>query len=696
MSDLTSDLANVPVADFLVELGTEELPPKALSKLSDAFTKRIVESLEKAGLAFADVESFASPRRLAVKIIDLATQQKSKSSERKGPAVQAAFNEDGCPTPAAEGFAKSCGVSVSDLDTQKTDKGAWLVFKRVVEGKQTKTLLPQIVEDALNKLPIPKRMRWGNRKAQFVRPVHWLVMLLGNEIINCEIMEIKAGRTTKGHRFHRPEPIDIPNPTDYETLLEIEGHVIANFEKRKLAIKAQVEQAALKVDGTAIIDPDLLNEVTGLVEWPIAVLGDFDKQFLEIPSEALISAMKGHQKYFHVMSGDELLAHFITVSNIDSHNIDTVKKGNERVIRPRLGDADFFWNTDRKTPLLAELKRLENVVFQQQLGTVLDKTKRVICLSETIADALGKNSGHARRAAELSKCDLITEMVGEFPELQGVMGRYYALHDNEAPEVAEAILEHYMPRFAGDDVPPSATGQIVSIADKLDTVVGIFSIGQVPTGDKDPFALRRATLGVLRILIEKSLPLDLHDLILSAGKNYGGIDKSIIESVFNFMMERLKGYYHEQGIRPQVFEAVLNAKSTSPLDFDTRMKAVAEFEKSDAAESLAAANKRIHNILKKNKAALSDTVDSTLFETTQETTLNDLLNVLKTDVQSFTEKHQYEDALGLLAQLKQPLDAFFDNVMVMVDDEKIRNNRLALLSTMYQQFTRVADISKLS
>ena len=683
-------------ADFLIELGTEELPPKALFKLSQAFANRIIESLKKAELTFTDVETFATPRRLAVKINQLDTQQKDKSSERKGPAVQAAFNDDGCPTPAAEGFAKSCGVNVNELETLETDKGAWLVFKSTVKGQQTKNLLPDIVEDALAKLPIPKRMRWGSRQAQFVRPAHWLVMLLGTDIIDCEILELKSGRITKGHRFHNPEPIEIPNPSDYETLLEVRGHVLASFEKRKTAIKAQVEQAALKVNGTAIIDPNLLDEVTGLVEWPVAVLGDFDEKFLEIPSEALISAMKGHQKYFHVVKNNKLLANFITVSNIASKNLDTVKKGNERVIRPRLSDADFFWNTDRKTPLVAELKKLETVIFQKQLGTVLDKTKRLMNLSDQIANELNANVSHARRAAELSKCDLMTEMVGEFPELQGIMGRYYALHDHEPKEVAEAILEHYMPRFAGDEVPPSVTGQIVSIADKLDTLVGIFSIGQIPTGDKDPFALRRATLGILRIMIEKSLPLDLKQLISLAAHNYGDVKHEVQELVFSFMMDRLKGYYLEQNIRPQVFEAVLGANPTSPLDFDARVKAVSDFEKTSEAESLAAANKRIHNILKKNTETLASDVDVSLFETEQEKNLHQRLQVLKNDIHSFAENHQYNDALNLLAQLKQPVDDFFDHVMVMADDKKIRNNRLILLNTLYQQFTKVADISRLS
>lgn len=683
-------------SDFLVELGTEELPPKALSKLSQAFTDRIIEGVKKAELTFSSVESFATPRRLAVKINDIQTSQKDKSSERKGPAVQAAFKEDGCPTPAAMGFAKSCGVEVSDLDKLETDKGAWLVFNSVVPGQPTSSLMPAIVEESLNKLPIPKRMRWGNRSAQFVRPAHWLVMLLGNDVIDCEMLELKSGRTTKGHRFHKPDPIQIPNPSDYESLLETDGHIIPSFEKRKTAIKAQVEQAALKANGTAIIDPDLLNEVTGLVEWPVAVLGDFDEKFLEIPSEALISAMKGHQKYFHVVKDDNLLANFITVSNINSSNLDTVKKGNERVIRPRLSDADFFWKTDRKTPLLAELKKLETVIFQKQLGTVLDKTKRVMSVSETIANSLNENVAQARRAAELSKCDLMTEMVGEFPELQGIMGRYYAIHDNEDTEVAEAILEHYMPRFAGDDVPPSAIGQIVSLADKLDTLIGIFSIGQIPTGDKDPFALRRATLGVLRIMIEKSLPLDLGELLKSVASNYKSVDKTVIEQVHGFMMDRLKGYYHEQGFRPQVFEAVLATRPGSPLDFNERVKAVAAFEKTDYAESLAAANKRINNILKKNTESVAAIIDASLFETDQERELDKQIQTLESDVHDLTQNSQYTEALSLLAQLREPVDNFFDNVMVMAEDQKVRNNRLALLSSMYSQFTKVADISRLS
>jgi len=681
--------------DFLVELGTEELPPKALAKLSDSFADNLKQSLKKAALSFDSIDQFATPRRLAVKVNGLQLQQADKSIERKGPAVKAAFKEDGCPTPAAEGFARSCGVSVDALEKAETDKGDWLVFRSTLKGAETKTLLPAMVTEALSKLPIPKRMRWGNRQAQFVRPVHWLLMLLGNDVVKCNIMEHEAGRSTKGHRFHHPDNIDIPNPADYESLLETEGHIIPDFSKRLTAIKAQVEQAALKVNGTAVIDPDLLNEVTGLVEWPLAVLGNFDKKFLEIPAEALISAMKGHQKYFHIIKDNKLLPSFITVSNINSSNIQTVQQGNERVIRPRLADADFFWNTDRKTSLHNELHKLKTVVFQNKLGSVYDKTQRVASLSEALAKILGADATLCRRAAELSKCDLMTEMVGEFPDLQGIMGRYYALHDKENPLVAEAVLEHYQPRFAGDAVPPSTIGQVISISDKIDTLVGIFSIGQIPTGDKDPFALRRAALGVVRIIVEKQLPVDLAELLTTASKNFKTNTSDTSDAVFDFMMDRLKGYYLELGFRPQVFEAVSATKPTSPADFDSRIKSVALFENEDAAESLAAANKRISNILKKHTDPIPDKINAQLFELSQETELHNQLSALQNDFDTYANVKNYGAALKLLSQLKEPIDSFFDNVMVMADNKNIRDNRLALLSSLYKQFARIADISRL-
>ncbi len=680
---------------FLVEIGTEELPPKALEKLSDAFARQLEKSLKEAKLAFTSMDPFATPRRLAVKIEGLQLIQADQLFERKGPAIKAAFKEDGSPTPAAAGFARSCGVGVSELTKIDTDKGAWLVFRSTAKGLEAKKLLPDMVSDALSRLPIPKRMRWGNRKAQFVRPVHWLVMLLGDDIVECNIMEQTAGRTTLGHRFHHPGTISIANASDYETLLETKGHIIPSFSKRKASIKTQVKEIARKTAGTAIIDPDLLDEVTGLVEWPLAVLGDFDEKFLAIPAEALISAMKEHQKYFHIVKDKQLLPNFITVSNINSSNINTVKQGNERVIRPRLADADFFWNTDRKTPLHNALDKLKTVTFQNKLGSIYDKTQRVAALSETLANNLGIDTSLSRRAAELSKCDLMTEMVSEFPDLQGVMGRYYALHDMEDPLVAQAILEHYQPRFSGDDLPSSNLGQITSIADKIDTLVGIFSINQIPTGDKDPFALRRTAVGVLRILIEKKLPIDLIVLLKSSANTFPEAKLETINAVFDFMMDRLKNYYLELGFRPQAFDAVLETRPTSPLDFNSRLKAVTEFEKDEAALSLAAANKRIKNILKKQSEPIDIKIDTSLFEFPQETSLHSQLCALQTDLDAHANEKNYNASLTLLSQLKTPIDDFFDHVMVMAENDQVRKNRLALLTSLYQQFTRIADISKL-
>lgn len=682
--------------DFLVELGTEELPPKALSKLSNAFSKNLSDSLSKAGLMFGNVECFATPRRLAVKISELQLQQEDRSSERKGPAVQAAYKDDGSPTPAALGFAKSCGVEISELETLETNKGAWLVFNSTVKGKETKTLLPEMIEHALAKLPIPKRMRWGSRNAQFVRPVHWLLVLLGKDVIPCNVLELKSDRLTKGHRFHCEEPLSINHPSAYEDMLLSKGKVIPNFSQRRSMIETQVNEIAASVNGTAIIDPSLLDEVTGLVEFPFAVLGEFDKSFLDIPSEALVSAMKSHQKYFHILKDDKLLPYFITVSNIESRNVETVKKGNERVIKPRLADAEFFWTTDRKTTLSSELDRLKNVIFQKQLGSVFEKTERVKHLSQYIAEQLSIDTTNVKKTAELAKCDLMSEMVGEFPELQGIMGRYYALHDGENEEVANGILEHYMPRFAGDELPGTSAGQCVSIADKLDTLVGIFSIGQSPTGDKDPFGLRRAALGIMRIMIEKSLTIDFPSLIshcAGAHKNCSADDE---HNVIHFMMDRLKGYFLEKGIRPQVFDAVLATSPRTLVDFNDRVIAVTEFEKSEEASSLAAANKRIHNILKKIKGTKPTGIDTALFENEYETRLHQQFISMEKDVSEFTTNRQYDTALNSLAELKEPVDAFFENVMVMAEDESLKNNRLALLSKIYSQFSEIADFSRLS
>jgi len=537
--------------DLLIEIGTEELPPKALPRLSRAFSDGVRKGLIQADLAFGEVHDYAAPRRLALWIEAVAATQADREQIRRGPALAAAFDDEGNPTPGAQGFARSCGVGVEQLEKLETDKGAWLVHRVMERGRDTAELIPAIVDQALGQLPIPKRMRWGAGTAEFVRPVHWIVLLFGDAVIDTEILGVKSGRETRGHRFHHPAPIYIGEPAAYAPLLQTKGRVLADFAERRAAIRGQVIAAGVAAGGRALIDEDLLDEVTALVEWPVAVTGDFETRFLEVPSEALISTMQDNQKYFPVVDGDgRLLPHFITLSNIVSRDPAQVKAGNERVVRPRLADAAFFWNQDRKQRLEARIDRLGTMVFQSRLGTLLDKQKRVARLAAHIAVALGADARLAERAAMLAKCDLLTQMVFEFPELQGVMGRYYAQHDGEPEEVAQAIDEQYRPRFAGDALPQTATGQALAIADRLDTLVGIFAIGQPPTGDKDPFALRRAALGVLRILIEGGRDLDLAELIATAAAGFPAAlgAGAAVDGVFEFMMERLRAYYTDAGI----------------------------------------------------------------------------------------------------------------------------------------------------
>lgn len=680
--------------DLLIEIGTEELPPKALSTLSSAFETEIKSGLENASLTFGNIKSFAAPRRLALVIQDLDETQPDKTVVVSGPPLKAAFDEEGNPTKAAEGFAKKVGVNVEDLNTENGK----LVFSKDEKGQPTSSLVPEIVTNALDKLPIPKRMRWGDLDAQFVRPVHWVVLLFGNKVIDTEILSVKTGNLSQGHRFHHPEKITIAQPSDYEMLLETEGKVIADFERRKQAIRAQVEEVALTKNANAVIDEDLLDEVTAMVEWPDAIIGNFEERFLAVPQETLISTMSANQKYFHVVdSNGKLMPHFITVSNIESKNPAKVVEGNERVIRPRFSDAEFFWNQDRKTRLDQRVDSLDSVVFQKQLGTLLDKTRRVARLAEHIADQLGGNKQQALRAAELCKCDLMTDMVYEFTDLQGTMGRYYAEHDGEDPVVANALDDYYKPRFSGDDLPDHPVSQALAIADRLDTLTGIFAIGQLPTGARDPFALRRAALGVLRIIIEQNLDLDLKALITEAA---GYHDKSIkandaIDAVFDYMLERLNNYYHDQGISADVRDAVLSLKPCRPLDIHNRVFAVTEFRKLDAAESLAAANKRIGNILKKVEGKIAQSVDSKLLQEAAETALNDKLDTLKGTVQTAINEARYQDALYQLADLRDNVDTFFDDVMVMTDDEALKNNRIALLNQLHGLFMQVADISRL-
>jgi glycyl-tRNA synthetase beta chain len=693
--------------DFLVEIGTEELPPKALKKLSRAFGAGVEAGLKKQELAHQQVSLYAAPRRLAVLVNAVQEAQADKAIERRGPAVTASFGEDGCPTPAAEGFARSCGVAVEDLQTLETEQGAWLVFRTTQKGQPATALLADIVRNALDQLPIPKRMRWGDLDAEFVRPVHWVVMLFGDEVVDCEILSVIAGRETRGHRFHHPEPIYLGEPQAYAPLLETEGHVIADFQVRREAVRGQVLEAASTLGGEAMVDEDLLDEVTAMVEWPIVVSGQFDKRFLDVPAEALISTMKSNQKYFPIADkSGMLMPYFITVSNVDSKDMAKVREGNERVVTPRLADADFFWNQDRKHKLDSHLDRLNNVVFQKKLGTLYDKSERVAALAGGIAMALEGNRQHAERAAWLSKCDLMTEMVGEFPNLQGIMGCYYAQHDNEPEDVAIALDEQYLPRFAGDTLPETTTGQALAIADKLDTIVGIFGIGEHPTGNKDPFALRRAALGLLRIVIENQLSLDLKELIHKAGANFpadiwqtskGKAAKmdTVLKQAFDFMMDRLRAYYQDTGVAPDVFDAVLAVNPTQPYDFDRRVRAVTSFQQLPEAESLAAANKRISNILKQAKVTEAPMWDAELFKEPAEEALADKMVSIGYKITPLLERLDYEAAMKTLAKLREPVDEFFDNVMVMVEDEALRNNRLCLLGQMRSMFLGIADLSRL-
>ncbi len=687
--------------DLLIEIGTEELPPKALKKLSQAFTDGITQGLQKAELEFGTVHSYAAPRRLAVLIEGVPVAQREKAIERRGPALQAAFGEDGCPTKAAEGFAASCGVTVEQLATQETDKGAWLVYQSMQIGEDTAALIPGIVNASLDGLPIPKRMRWANLDAQFVRPVHWVVLLFGNELIETEILAVRSGWQTYGHRFHHPEALYVAEPQAYAPLLETEGMVVADFAVRREAVRAQVLEAGIELGGKAIIDDDLLDEVTAMVEWPVAVAGNFEEAFLEVPPEALITTMKANQKYFHVVDkAGRLMPHFITVSNVDSRNIDVVRQGNERVIRPRLADAEFFWNQDRKKKLESRIEKLKTILFQQQLGTLYEKSERVAQLAGVVAQAIGGDKQQAERAGWLCKCDLVTNMVYEFPELQGIMGRYYAGLDGEPTEVAEAMDELYMPRFAGDQLPKTKTGQALAIADKLDTVVGIFGIGQPPTGSKDPFALRRSALGLLRIIIECELAVDLPALLSQAAELLKGkiTLKEVDSQVFDFMMDRLRAYYHDVGVATDVFEAVLIERPNQPYDFDRRVRAVNSFRELDEADSLAAANKRISNILRQaqeKQIKIPGKVDDSKLSEPAEQALAKTVAELAAKVTPLLDKRDYEPAMKKLAGLRKPVDKFFDDVMVMVDDTALRDNRLALLNSMRNLFLRVADLSRL-
>ncbi|QDJ12831.1 glycine--tRNA ligase subunit beta [Mergibacter septicus] len=684
--------------NFLAEIGTEELPPKALKKLTVAFKDNVEQELNQAGLVFDKVEWFATPRRLAVKVLGLAEAQPSKEVEKRGPAITAAFDAEGKPTKAAEGWAKSCGISVEQAERFKTDKGEWLVHRAVIEGQPTKNLLLDIISNALAKLPIPKTMRWGDKTEQFVRPVHTVTLLFGDELIEGEILGIASGKTIRGHRFLGEQAFSIDNADQYPEILAQKGSVIADFEQRKAIILQNSQQKANELGGIADIEESLLDEVTALVEFPNVLTATFEERFLAVPAEALVYTMKGDQKYFPIYDKNgKLLPHFIFVSNINPEDPSKIIAGNEKVVRPRLSDAEFFFKTDLKQPLISHLSRLESVLFQQQLGTLGDKTKRIEKLSGIIAEQIGADKNKAERAGLLSKCDLMTNMVFEFTDTQGVMGMHYARHDGEDEEVAVALNEQYMPRFAGDQLPHSLVACSVALADKLDTLTGIFGIGQHPKGDKDPFALRRAALGVLRIIVEKKLPLDLELLVKNAATLYSDklTNQNVVNDVVDFILGRFRAWYQDEGYRVDVIQAVLTRRPTKPADFDARVKAVSYFRQLDAAQALAAANKRVSNILAKVEGEIPSAINPTLCTENAEITLANQVATLQQQLQPLFANGEYQTALEQLATLREPVDNFFDNVMVNVDDPTLRNNRLALLFNLRQLFLQIADISVL-
>ena len=683
--------------NFLVEIGTEELPPKALKTLATSFADNVEAELNQAGLSFNKIEWFAAPRRLAVKVLNLATQQPSKEIEKRGPAVSAAFDAEGKPTKAAEGWARGCGITVEQAERIATDKGEWLVHRAKIEGQPTKNLLNGIVANALAKLPIPKPMRWADKTVQFIRPVHTVTMLLGDELIEGEILGVASARTIRGHRFLGEKEFEIQHADQYPQLLREKGSVVADFNERKAEILAKSQAKATALGGVADIEESLLEEVTSLVEYPNVLAAKFEERFLAVPAEALVYTMKGDQKYFPIYDKDgKLLPHFIFVSNINPEDPTAIIEGNEKVVRPRLTDAEFFFKTDLKQKLVDRLPRLETVLFQQQLGTLKDKTDRIEQLAGDIAKQIGADEAKAKRAGLLSKCDLMTNMVFEFTDTQGVMGMHYARHDGEDEEVAVALNEQYMPRFAGDELPKSLVASAVALADKFDTLTGIFGIGQAPKGSADPFALRRAALGALRIIVEKNLPLDLEDLVKKSAALFGDklTNKNVVADVVDFMLGRFRAWYQDEGIAVDVIQAVLVRRPTRPADFDARVRAVSHFRTLDSAEALAAANKRVSNILAKADAAIGE-INLTACVEPAEKALAEAVLALRTEVQPLIAQGDYTAVLDKLANLRAPVDSFFDNVMVNAEDPALRQNRLAILNTLQGLFLQVADISVL-
>ncbi|OHT22929.1 glycine--tRNA ligase subunit beta [Providencia stuartii] len=683
---------------FLVEIGTEELPPKALRSLAESFAANFTAELDSADIAHGEVSWFAAPRRLALKVASLADASPDREVEKRGPAISAAFDADGQPTKAAEGWARGCGITVDQAERLTTDKGEWLLYRAQVKGVAVGELLVDMVSRSLAKLPIPKLMRWGDKETHFVRPVHTVTLLLGSDVVEGEVLGIKSGRTIRGHRFMGEAEFTIDNADQYPAILRERGKVIADYEERKATIKADAEKAALALGGKADLTNSLLEEVASLVEWPVVLTAKFEDKFLAVPSEALVYTMKGDQKYFPVYDNSgNLMPNFIFVANIESSDPQQIISGNEKVVRPRLADAEFFFKTDRKQRLEDNLPRLETVLFQQQLGTLRDKTDRLEALAGWVASKIGADVNHATRAGLLAKCDLMTNMVFEFTDTQGVMGMHYARHDGESEDVALALKEQYQPRFAGDDLPSTDVSAALAIAEKMDTLAGIFGIGQHPKGDKDPFALRRAALGVLRIIVEKGYQLDLVEMTEEAVRLYGDklTNKNVVDDVVEFMLGRFRSWYQELGYSIDTIQAVLARRPTAPADFDARVKAVSHFRTLEDAAALAAANKRVSNILSKSNEKLSDKVLASVLKAPEEVKLATHLVVLQEKLEPMFAERNYQEALVELASLREVVDAFFVGVMVMDEDEAVRVNRLTLLSQLRELFLKVADISLL-
>ncbi|MGG4664765.1 glycine--tRNA ligase subunit beta [Providencia vermicola] len=683
---------------FLVEIGTEELPPKALRSLAESFAANFTAELDGADIAHGAVTWFAAPRRLALKIADLAASQPDREVEKRGPAIAQAFGADGQPTKAAEGWARGCGITVDQAERLTTDKGEWLLYRSQMKGQAVSELLVDMVSRSLAKLPIPKLMRWADKDTQFVRPVHTVTLLLGSDVIDGEILGIKSARTIRGHRFMGEAEFTIDNAEQYPAILRERGKVMADYEERKAVIKADAEKAAQALGGKADLTESLLEEVASLVEWPVVLTAKFEEKFLDVPSEALVYTMKGDQKYFPVYdNAGNLMPNFIFVANIESSDPQQIISGNEKVVRPRLADAEFFFKTDRKQRLEDNLPRLETVLFQKQLGTLRDKTDRLEALAGWIASKIGADVNHATRAGLLAKCDLMTNMVFEFTDTQGVMGMHYARHDGESEDVALALKEQYQPRFAGDELPSTDVSAALALAEKMDTLAGIFGIGQHPKGDKDPFALRRAALGVLRIIVEKGYQLDLVEMTEEAARLYGDklTNKDVVNDVVEFMLGRFRSWYQELGYSIDTIQAVLARRPTQPADFDARVKAVTHFRTLEEAQALAAANKRVSNILSKSDEKLSDTVLASVLKTPEEVKLATHVVVLQDKLAPMFAERNYQDALAELASLRDVVDEFFENVMVMDEDQAVRVNRLTLLSQLRELFLKVADISLL-